>query len=1050
MIKESACHYFQAHRTILKLLFGWVLFSITPLSGQQTVLYREAAADYTNLLKEYDEGLYGRCIRSADRYLATWHEAEFEPFRIEAELLALKAGLYMDNPGIINRIFAFSEAISPDPVAEQAILLIGEDAYANRDYENAIKYLSMVDGQALTPEDRSALSFKLGYVLFVRKDFDRAAELFQRGKDNRDKYYYPANYYYGMTQYFKGNYQEAVRSFERVAPSSFYKDYIPYYITQIYFSTHDYQKVIGYGNQAINNPSVLNKTEIRQLIGQAYFETGDYAAAIPHLEYVEKQSPKLRTDDFYQLGMCYYHTGRYADAIPVLAQIRNEPGVKSQYANYYLGQCYLRTGDKVSARNSLMNASKMEDVPELAIEATLHYGRLSAEAGDDMEAIRVLQTIPSNSPEYAEAQTTMAGILTNTSDYNLAIEQLEAMKSLSPALKGAYQKVCLYKAEQLMQEGKAADALTFLDKSLKQPSDKSIEARCYFWKGEIAHYNGNYNESIKWYNQYFSAATNHQALPPNQSMAIAQYNQGYNYLRNANYTEAQKLFDESVKGLDAMSVGQDAEDMIKGQVYPDVILRAADCAFKRNQYDKALSYYEQSIQKKYPGSDYAVFQKAIIRGLQKQPMEKIKLLEDLVRTNPKSMWADDALFQAGNTYQDEGQTAKAIKSYEQLVKDYDQNSPLLIPALLRLGLVSYNSNQFEASLKYYKSVFQYHPDPESSKEAIAAIQEIYVNELEKPDEFFAFAEGVPGFSVSGTEKDSIMYTAAENYYALGQYEKAVTAFQKYVTDYPNGFYTVKARYLRAESLTLLKRYEDALVAYETVVDQGPGAYYATSMFKAAKIAYNQDQDMDRAFKHYMGYLPLADSDDKAYEASLGALRCAYKLNKKEDVYALAEKVIAFPKATDDVKALAYYYTAMTANKAGDWEKALAACNAVIRINSTELAAESRYTIASIYEQKGDHEIAAKLAEESARTNVGYPIWVAKSLMLLSDIQFNAGDLLNARAIIEAITENFSGDETIMAEANIRMEKIKKAEEQKSRIKPQGGDTLELQPNPKHD
>ncbi|MBK8830355.1 MAG: hypothetical protein IPN60_05765 [Saprospiraceae bacterium] len=61
----------------------------------------------------------------------------------------------------------------------------------------------------------------------------------------RDKYYYPANYYYGMTQYFAGNYPEAVRSFERVAPSSFYKDYIPYYITQIYFSTKDYPKVIG-------------------------------------------------------------------------------------------------------------------------------------------------------------------------------------------------------------------------------------------------------------------------------------------------------------------------------------------------------------------------------------------------------------------------------------------------------------------------------------------------------------------------------------------------------------------------------------------------------------------------------------------------------------------------------------------------------------------------------------------------------------------------------------------------------------------------------------
>ena len=43
-----------------------------------------------------------------------------------------------------------------------------------------------------------------------------------------------------------------------------------------------------------------------------------------------------------------------------------------------------------------------------------------------------------------------------------------------------------------------------LDKSLKQPVDKAIEARAYFWKGELAYQSGNINESIKWYNQYLS------------------------------------------------------------------------------------------------------------------------------------------------------------------------------------------------------------------------------------------------------------------------------------------------------------------------------------------------------------------------------------------------------------------------------------------------------------------------------------------------------------------------------------------------------------------
>jgi TolA-binding protein len=177
----------------------------------------------------------------------------------------------------------------------------------------------------------------------------------------------------------------------------------------------------------------LNKTEIRQLIGQAYFETGDYASAIPHLAYVEKQSDKLHADDFYQLGMAYYLTEQYELAIPQFSEIRNETGVKAHYANYYLGESYLMTGDKNSARNSLMNASKMENVPALAAEASFHYARLSAEAGDDVEAIRVLQEIPASSSVYNEAQNTLAGILTNTADYSLAIRELEAMKTLTPA-----------------------------------------------------------------------------------------------------------------------------------------------------------------------------------------------------------------------------------------------------------------------------------------------------------------------------------------------------------------------------------------------------------------------------------------------------------------------------------------------------------------------------------------------------------------------------------------------------------------------------------------
>ncbi len=1013
------------------------------LTSQQSVLYQSANDDYERMIKEFDQGLFGRAARSAEKFLTQYHDPAYSNLIQEAELLQLKSWLRMEHPGTIARIITFSEEHAPEPIAQRAIMMIGEDAYDNHRYEDAVKYFTLVDARSLPAEDRSALYFKMGYSLFILKEFSQAATLFNETREVRDKYYYPSNYYYGMTQYFQGNYPQAISSFEKVAPSEFYKDYIPYYITQIHFNNKEFQKVIGYGNQVIASPTVQNKTEIRHLIGQAYFETGDYGSALPHLEYVEKNSAKLRTEDFYQLGMAYYHAGRFEDAIPVLLEIRNETGVQPHYANYYLGQAYLKTGDKTSARNSLRNAMLMEAVSKVATEATFHYGRLSAEAGDDVEAIRVLQTIPPSSPDYSDAQRTLANMLTNTSDYALAIRQLEAISTLTTALQEAYQKVTLYRAEQLIQESKSEDAQPLLDKSLKYPVNKSIQSRALFWKGELAHLDGKYNESIKWYNQYFTLAERQADLPAQQSVPVGHYNQGYNYLRLSDFIEAQRHFESAANGIELISPQTTGAPFVKNQIWPDALLRAGDASFKRNQYDKANQYYDQSIKNKYPGYDYAKYQKALIKGLQKKPTEKISLLEELANGMKESLWADDALYEAGNTYEDERQIPKAIASYERVVSEYKQSSPLLLPAIIKLGLISYNSNQFTNALKYYKSVFQYNPDPQTSREAMSAIQEIYVNELDQPDAFFTFAGTIPGYTVSGSERDSILYTAAENQYAQGNYEKAAESFKSYSDQNPKGAYALKAKYLRAESLSLAKKWEDALSSYEAVIKEGRSIYLSTSLYKAALISYNQKQDMQRAYRYYSDYIPLAESEEQQYEAMLGALRSAYKMKNGTDVFQMTAKVIEHPRATDDIRALAHYYSAMLAYDAADFEKSISSFNAVIRINSAELAAESRYHIASIYQKKGENELAEKLAEEAARSNVGYPFWVAKSLILLSDVQFSKGDLLNARAIIEAIIENFQGDDTIIREATQKLDRIKKEEDNQNRVKPSTGDTLEM-------
>ena len=91
-------------------------------------------------------------------------------------------------------------------------------------------------------------------------------------------------------------------------------------------------------------------------------------------------------------------------------------------------------------------------------------------------------------------------------------------------------------------------------------------------------------------------------------------------------------------------------------------------------------------------------------------------------------------------------------------------------------------------------------------------------------------------------------------------------------------------------------------------------------------------------------------------------------------------------------------------------------------------------LSKIRYDQGDLTEAAKLASEANERNGAYPFWIAKSLILTSDIYTDKGDLLNGRAAIEAVIENFKSDESLLAEAHIRLDKIKQLELQSSRIR----------------
>lgn len=971
------------------------------------------------------------------------NEATAELLMIKAEFNYAKAAVQSDAPDGEKLILDFIRKYRPDPIANDALIEIANYYYNAGKYEQAVDYYSQVPTLGMTREQKSEVRFRMGYAFFVQKEFEKAKSNFNQVKDFENEYYYPTNYYLGLCFFYEGNYDEAIRQFRIVEKSRKYRSYIPYYLAQIYFAERRFNELIAYAEPRLSDSRLRNAKEIQQLIGQSYFETGNYQRALPYLQYYADRSGKLREEEWFQLGFAQYQTGDYEAAAKAFSELATVDSKLGQSANYYMAICYLQLSDRRSARAAFGNVKRMNYDPELQEEANWNYAKLSYELKDPREAVTALQDFTPTSRYYLEAQSLMSEILLTYRDYKLALDILEKMPNKTPQVQESYQKVAYLRGLQLMQENDHEGAKLHFQKSQQFPVDLRTKALATYWMADIAHRDGDYPASIRDMNQFLTVAKTMNNLPDEASIFTGNYIQGYNYLKQENYTAALSYFEETVNGIrrNQSFIGNGE---VKTQLLGDATLRSGDAYFKRNQYAQALRYYDEAINRRYSGFVYAIYQKAIIEGLQGRSTQKILALERIPQEFANSEYADDALLQLGITYQEIGQLSKAAAPLQRLVTEYRNTSPLINQALLQLGLISYNQGNLETAINYYKQIFSNNPEPGEANLALAALEEIYIDDLGRADDYFSFLETVPGYKVDNMAKDSINFLAAESQFENANYQRAIQGYTEYLRKFPNGRYTLTAHYHRGESYSVLKQYSEALQDYEFVAARGPSRFYVKALEKAAIIAYNHELNFDKSYQLYQQLEMAAQDADTRFEAQLGALRSAYRTNNTQAVFTLAGKVANSPNATQLQKATANFYLGKIAFDRRDYDGALTSFNSVVQSSDNEQTAEARYLIAYIYYLKRDLARARQLTLNANKESSAYPYWVAKSVILLSDILAEQGDLYNARAALEALLENYREDQELITIAQNKLNQINQQLNNSSRLQaPSDPNRLEM-------
>jgi tetratricopeptide (TPR) repeat protein len=1016
--------------------------------AQQTAVFTDANLNYKKGMEFYEQGLYGQAQEEFKKVLAQntpVQEPDFAMLQANAELHFAKSAVQMGQAEGESLILSYIRKYAPDPAASKAQVDMANFYYNSKQYDKAAEFLNNIDMAGMSGEQRREMKFKQGYSYFVAKKFPQAQQCFRQVKDEDGKYYFPANYYDGMCSFFDSKYDNAIKSFQIASQFAKYKQLVPYYICQIHFAKGEYDKLIAYGEPIWDDADVANKKEIRQLIGQSYFEKGNYQKAIGHLEYFAEQSSSLREEEFYQLGFTQYKLGDYKKALKNFEEISRTDSKLGQIGAYYYADCCVKTGNKVGARNAFGSASRLSYDKALQEEANFNYGKVSYELKFDSDAITALQKVQPTSKYYNEAQSILGTLFLNTRDYARALKTIEGISNKSPQMKEAYQKVLYFNGIQKFNDGQLSEAKALFAKSLDVPVDNKFKALATYGLAEIEHQNKNYAGSINYASQFMTLAKTVSGLPEESSTYTANYMQGYNYIKQEKFDAALKYFEECVNSIkrDKNSL---STDYVEKQVLGDASLRAGDCHFKNNKYDAALKYYNTAIDIKANGYVYAIYQKALIEGLKGNNDEKLLALERLVRDYPTSDYADEALLAQAQTYQDIGQPNKAVAPLKKLVTEYKTKSNKIATAYLNLGSVTYNQNQAEIAAGYYKQVFDHNPTPDQGKIALEALEEIYVTDLGKPDAYADFLSTVPGYKVSADDKEALNFKSAEAKYNSGNADQAVAAYTDYLKKYPNSANSNTALFRRAESYATLKKWKEALADYETVADKGQSTYYVRALTKGATIAYNSSRDFAKAYDLYSKLEKSAPNDEVRFDAQLWAMRSAYRNNDPAGTKEMAQKVAKNTAAKPEVLATANYYIGKIALDGKDYNTALPAFTKVVSLQpDSEEAAEARYGIAYMYYVRRDLDKAEKLCTEAAQASGSYPHWVGKSLILLADVYAERNDLSTAQAALESVIENNPDDKDLVKEATEKLEQYKGKSKTKSKLRASGDDSkLEMQ------
>lgn len=1032
-----------------RLFLYLILILSLDLQAQSSERYNSVYADFYRAEDLYRKEQYA-AARKEFRLFMDGHQKVNDPLFIKAAYYEGLSALELYNNDAVPLLMNFLKNYPESIYRHDVYFRLGKSFYYKKKYEEALSWFNKLSRNDLPEEARDEFFFKIGYANFQLLQYEAARSAFYEVKDGTSQYARPALYYYSYIAYHNNDYEMALQGFLKLQDDEQFGKISPFYIAQIYYLQGKYEEVTQYAPK-ISSDAKVNEKDMNLIIGDAYYRTGKYSAAIP---YLEKYNNSINPDrgDHYRLGYAYYKSGAYGKAVSELDYAKGREDSLGQVAYYHIAESLLKLDNKLAARSAFEGAAYNESDPIISEDALYNYAILSYKLDINPydEAVIAFERYLNRYPKTARTEDIyqyLVNVYTSTNNYKKALESLDKIPNKDIRLKTAYQLVAFNQGVKYFQAGDYQGAIDSYKLADKYPIDPAVSSKASYWTAEAFFREQKYDDALSTYKSFLSSPSASAEMQQN-----AHYNTAYAYLYKSYLYD-----DQNKQGLRKEHLQKSIEAFrlyiqsspASSNKKADAFLRTADAYYVLKENDQAVKFYNEVLNQKAGFEDQALFYLAKTYGyMSGKASEKIQVLDELIKTYPSSKYLFAAIKEIADTYKSQGKFEQALGAYQRLIDDYPE-SVLVSDAQINMADIYFKQSKYTKSEDGYLFVLEkYGSDQTICKRAAEGLKDVYVA-ISKPEKIEDLAARYPCFEFSADDQENLYYLPAMEAYNDStktesvRLTEAIPKFEKYLDKFPNGRYKNDVKNYLANCHYLLGNKELAIDIYRETLEGPNTSHTELAATRVSNYLYNNKRYQE-VIPYYQRVETVSQNPELVFNAKLGLMRSYFLTDQWEQAASYADKVLSNPQVNNELKLEAHYARGMGYYRVKQFPKAMNSLDWLVKNTTTVRGAEAKYAQADIAYLDGDLTKADQHIAELLKMKPTYNYWVAKSLILRSRIQIQLDDLFAAEKNLQSIIEHYPiADDGIIEEAMELQQELDQLKNQLREIEPESAPEINI-------